>query len=104
MSGPTDAPLPRTDALLEQVAGLVSAVTGLEPAEVRPDREFVDDLRVDSLAMVEIIEGAGARFGIRIEDEDTRRFVRVGDVVAYLAERTSGPVTPGAQPGPGRQT
>ncbi len=90
MSGPTDAPLPQGEEVLEQVAALVSAVTGLAPGEVRPDRAFVDDLRVDSLAMMEIIEGAGARFGIRIEDEDTRGFVRVADLAAYLAERTRG--------------
>ncbi len=69
------------------LAGIVHLVTGLAPAEVLPERSFVDDLRIDSLAMVEILEGAASHFGVRIEDEAAKRFVRVQDLIAYLSDR-----------------
>ena len=36
------------------LAEIVEEVTGVEQAEVTPDKSFVDDLDVDSLSMVEI--------------------------------------------------
>ena len=37
--------------------------------------------------MVEILEAARLHFGVRIEDEDAKGFVRVGDLVTYLQNR-----------------
>ena len=45
--------------------------------DVRLERTFVDELRIDSLAMVEILEGSARHFGVRIDDEDAKYFVRV---------------------------
>lgn len=67
-----------------ELAEIVRLVTDLPVAEVQPHRRFVDDLRVDSLAMVEILEGAAQHFGVRIEDEAAKQFVHVGDLVDYL--------------------
>ncbi|MEO5651242.1 MAG: acyl carrier protein [Marmoricola sp.] len=67
------------------LAEIVGKVTGLEPGEVLPERRFVDDLRIDSLAMVEILEGAASHFGVHIEDEAAKTFVRVQDLAGYLS-------------------
>jgi acyl carrier protein len=73
--------------VLPGLAEVIHQVTELDPVEVQPDRLFVDELRIDSLAMVEILEGAARHFGVHIEDEDAKYFVRVGDLVDYLAKR-----------------
>jgi acyl carrier protein len=73
--------------VLAQLAEIVHLVTDRAVAEVRLERTFVDELRIDSLAMVEILEGAAQHFGVRIEDEDAKYFVRVQDLVDYLASR-----------------
>ncbi len=84
---------PTTDGVvLGQLAEIVRLVTGLDPALVRPERRFVDDLRVDSLSMVEILEGASAHFGVRIEDEAAKDFVHVSDLTGYLEARLTRPV------------
>jgi len=72
------------------LAEIVHLVTGLPVEEVQPDRAFVDDLRVDSLAMVEIIEGAARRFDVRIDDEAAKGFVRVRDLADHVAARLAG--------------
>jgi acyl carrier protein len=73
--------------VLPGLATIVGLVTGRRAEDVQPDRHFVDDLRIDSLSMVEILEGSAQRFGVRIEDEDAKDFVRVGDLVDYLEAR-----------------
>ncbi len=75
------------DDVLARLAEIVHLVTGIPTAEVRLDRAFVDDLQVDSLAMVEILEGAARHFGVTLEDEAAKDFVRVLDLVEYLAAR-----------------
>jgi acyl carrier protein len=73
--------------VLGELAEIVRLVTDRPVDDVRLERTFVDELRIDSLAMVEILEGAARHFGVRIEDEDAKHFVRVQDLVEYVAAR-----------------
>ena len=73
--------------VLPELAEVISLVTGRDPSEVQPDRLFVDELRVDSLAMVEILEGTSRRLAVRIDDEDVKQFVRVRDLTSYVEAR-----------------
>ncbi len=87
MSARPGAPALSPSDILAQLADLVHLVTGLPRDGVRPDLLLVDDLRIDSLSMVEILEGASQHFGVRVEDEDVKGFIRVGDLVDYLGAR-----------------
>ena len=87
MSVRTDGPVVSSSDVLAQLAEIIRLVTGRATGEVQLDRHFVDDLRIDSLSMVEILEGAAQHFGVRIDDEDAKDFVRVRDLVDYLARR-----------------
>ena len=59
-------------------------VAGVPVDEVQLDKSFVEDLDVDSLAMVEIIVGCEEKFGVTIPDEDSKNLKTVGDAVAYI--------------------
>ena len=78
--------MPSPDVLSE-LADVIHLVTDRDPAEVQPDKLFVDELRIDSLAMVEILEGTAQRLDVHIEDEAAKDFVRVRDLTSYLAAR-----------------
>jgi acyl carrier protein len=74
-----------TDAdLLGGLARLVESVSGVPAAQVRPAHRFVDDLRVDSLAMVELLEACRVHLGVAVGDEATGQLVHVGDLLDYL--------------------
>jgi acyl carrier protein len=87
MSVQADGPTTSSSDVLARLAQIVHVVTDRPVEEVRLERTFVDELRIDSLAMVEILEGSAQHFGVRIDDEDAKYFVRVQDLVDYLAAR-----------------
>ena len=87
MPARTSEPRVSPSDVLAQLAEIVRLVTDVPVSDVRPERHFVDDLRIDSLSMVEILEGAARHFGVRIEDEDAKDFIRVEDLVGYVSER-----------------
>ena len=71
--------------ILAQLADIINEETGIDPADVTPDKSLADDLDVDSLSMMTIAVNAEERFGIRIPDEEVKNLVTVGDAVKYIA-------------------
>ena len=87
MSSRAGAPRADSPEVHAQLSEIVFMVTGTPVEQVSSDAAFVDDLRIDSLSMVEILEGASRHFGIRIEDEAAKDFVHVHDLVGYIGRR-----------------
>ena len=58
--------------IVSGLAEIVEEVTGVKKDEVTPDKNFVDDLDVDSLSMVEIAVQTEDKYGIEIPDERMR--------------------------------
>ena len=75
-----------TEEIRAQLAELVNEVAGVPVEDVQLDKSFVDDLDVDSLAMVEIIVGCEEKFGVTIPDEESKTLKTVGDAVAYIEQ------------------
>ncbi len=73
-----------TEEIRAQLAELVNDVAGVPVEEVQLDKSFVEDLDVDSLAMVEILVGCEEKFGVTIPDEESKNLKTVGDAVAYI--------------------
>jgi acyl carrier protein len=71
-----------TEEIRGQLAELVNEVAGVPVDDVQLDKSFVDDLDVDSLAMVEILVGCEEKFGVTIPE--TTNLKTVGDAVAYI--------------------
>jgi acyl carrier protein len=87
MSAHSASSRPSSADVLTELAEVIGLVTGHDARDIELQRHFVDDLRIDSLSMVEILEGASVRLGVRIDDEAAKDFVRVGDLVDYLDAR-----------------
>jgi len=90
---------PRSEQALdaEQVLAVVRqavvTVLELDPASITRDTRFREDLKADSLALVEIVEiveealAPQARTGFHIEDEDLDGLTTVGEAVDYAMAR-----------------
>lgn len=76
--------------IVSGLAEIVEEVTGVKKDEVTPDKNFVDDLDVDSLSMVEIAVQTEDKYGIEIPDERMRGMRTVREVVDYIKRVTIG--------------
>ncbi|MGB8649101.1 MAG: acyl carrier protein [Mycobacteriales bacterium] len=78
------------DDVLALLRSAVQTVLEIDPQTVTLQTRFVEDLKADSLALVEIVEileEQVARPGFRIDDEDLDALETVGQAVAYALAR-----------------
>ena len=73
-----------TSEIQAELATIVEEVAGVPASTVQPDKEFISDLDVDSLSMVEIVVAAEEKFGVTIPDDEVKNLRTVGDAVAYI--------------------
>jgi acyl carrier protein len=73
----------------EKVKEIVVKLLEVNPEQVRPEASFTDDLKADSLAVVELVLALEDAFSIEIPDEDTARIRTVKDAIEYIKGHTS---------------
>lgn len=74
-------------AIEEKVIGIVSEQLQVPKEEVAADKSFIDDLKADSLDVVELVMEFEDEFKITIPDEDYEKIKTVGDAVKYIQEK-----------------
>lgn len=63
---------------------IVEEVAGVSASQIELDKNFTEDLDVDSLSMVEVVVAAEERFGIKISDDAVTDLATVGDAVNFI--------------------
>ncbi len=71
----------------EKVIAIVCEQLGVAKAEVNSTSKFVDDLKADSLDVVELVMEFEDEFEITIPDDDYDKIKTVGDAVKYIGEK-----------------
>ena len=72
--------------ILAGLAEIIEEIAGTPADEVTPGANFVDDLDIDSLSMVEIAVAAQDKFGVEIPDEQLKDLKTVQDVVTFVSK------------------
>ena len=67
-----------------KVKQIISAQLEVTPEKLTDGASFVDDLKADSLAVVELVLALEEAFHIEIPDEDTEQIKTVKDAVDYV--------------------
>ena len=75
--------------ILAGLAEIIDEIAGVPADEVTPDKNFVDDLDIDSLSMVEIAVAAQDKFGVEIPDDQLKDLKTVQDVITYVHKNVS---------------
>ena len=75
--------------VFERVSKVVVDRLGAEEGDVKPEASFLDDLKADSLDLVELIMAFEEDFveigdGLKISDEDAEGIRTVQDAVDYI--------------------
>ncbi|MFY9256932.1 MAG: acyl carrier protein [Fuerstiella sp.] len=68
----------------EKVVGIVSDQLDSPKEDISRASSFVDDLKADSLDIVELVMALEDEFDIKIPDEDYDKIKTVGDVITYI--------------------
>lgn len=77
------------DNLEEQVMSIVSEQLSVSKDEVTLTSNFIDDLKADSLDLVELVMEFEDEFGITVPDDDYEKIRTVGDAISYIKEKAS---------------
>lgn len=70
----------------DKVIDIVANQFDVEREELSAETDFVDDLRADSLDVVELIMALEDEFEIEVPDDQMESVRTVGDVVSYLED------------------
>ncbi len=78
--------MPSQEQIHAQFADIVNDVTGMPTEDVELGKRFSEDLKIDSLSMVEIIYACEDTFGITIPDETSKSLKTVQEAVDMIAD------------------
>lgn len=68
----------------QKVKEIICAQLEVSPEQVKLEASFTEDLKADSLAVVELVLALEESFSIEIPDEDTEQMKTVKDAVEYI--------------------
>ena len=72
------------DSIEDRVSKLIVEQLEVPADKVVPSASFTEDLKADSLAIVELVLALEETFKIEIPDEDTEKIKTVGDAINYI--------------------
>lgn len=75
------------EEILKKVTDVIVAKLEVKAEDVKPESEFGNDLGADSLDRVELVMALEDEFEVEILDSDAEKFLKVSDVVEFLAAK-----------------
>ena len=72
------------NTMFEEFKELLVEQMSIDEADITPEAELVADLGINSLELADLVFTCESKYNIEIDEDDYRKFVTVGDVVAYL--------------------
>src|SRR5262249_11397985 len=73
----------------QRVKEIICSQLEVSPEQVKLEASFTDDLKADSLAVVELVLALEEAFSIEIPDEDTEQIKTVKDAIEYIKAHVS---------------
>lgn len=70
--------------MFEEIKATLEEELDVSPDLITLDSEFVNDLKLNSLELVDLVVLCEERYGIEIEEQDVHSLLTVGDLVEYI--------------------
>lgn len=70
--------------MFEEFKALLVEQMNIDEADITPEAELVADLGINSLELADLVFTCESKYNVEIDEDDYRKFVTVGDVIAYL--------------------
>ena len=75
--------------MIEKISNIIAEQLCIDIEEVKPESNIIEDLKADSLSVVEILMAIEEEFDIKVPDEDVPGIKTVKDVVDYVEKNQS---------------
>lgn len=73
----------------KEVIGIIAKQLDLKAEDIKPENEFIEDLKADSLDLVELIMLFEEKFDIQIPDEEAESLQTVQKAIDYINKKKS---------------
>ncbi|HIU93709.1 MAG TPA: acyl carrier protein [Candidatus Aphodomorpha intestinavium] len=73
--------------MFDKVREIIARQLGIEPETISMESRLIDDLKADSLDIVELVMDLEQEFDVEIPDEDLPKVQTVADIVHFLEQR-----------------
>ncbi len=73
-----------TENIKKEIISIIADVSGFDEEEITPDKNFFDDLEIDSIKAIEITVAIEKKFKISVRDEDVPNITTVKEAVALV--------------------
>lgn len=73
--------------MLEKLIEIVAEQLHVEETEVKPETDFKEDLRADSLDLFELVMALEEKYEVEIPSEELAELTTVGAVMEYLKNK-----------------
>ncbi len=70
----------------KKVKEITGAVLKKDPAQLKPEHRFVEDLRADSLKSLELVAAFDEGFEIEMDEDAALGIKSIGDAAAFIAK------------------
>ena len=70
----------------ERVVAVTARVLNLDPAEIKPNDSFTEDLGAESVQSIELVAMYEEEFGIEMDEDAALAVSSVGAAVEYISE------------------
>ena len=72
--------------MFEKIAAMIADQLGIDASTIQPESRLIEDLKADSLDVVDMLMSLEDEFDVEIPDEEIERIRTVGELVAYIEE------------------
>jgi acyl carrier protein len=78
---------PNREEVLKEIGASISRLSNIPAESIVEGQLLVQDLKLDSLAIYELVVDLEERFGMQISNEDAERLETVKEAVDYVCSR-----------------
>ena len=73
--------------MFETIKTLISEKMEIDPELITPSAQFMDDLKLNSLEIADLVVLCEEECGVEIDEDDIHTLITVDDLVKYLEEK-----------------
>ena len=73
-----------TESVEKDIIAIIAEISGYDEEEITPDKNFFEDLEIDSIKAIEITVALEKKFKISVRDEDVPNITTVRQAVELV--------------------